>query len=60
VRTYLDTAAELRFTTQKHGTVIDIGGGSATGGMVVLGWTACIHSDGTVDHSPGPADLQLD
>jgi hypothetical protein len=54
VHSYTDTATELRFAAQKEGSAIDIGAGTANGGMVVLGWTACVDSDGTVDRRPLP------
>jgi hypothetical protein len=52
LQTSADTPTELRMWAQKDGTVIEIAGGSTRGAMVVNGSTACVNSDGTVDHRP--------
>lgn len=52
LQTSANTPTELRIFAQKDGTVIEIAGGNTTGAMTVNGSTACVGSDGTVDHNP--------
>ncbi len=50
VATHLDTATDLELTIQKGGAVISINAGSTGGGLAVVGDSACVNADGTVDH----------
>jgi hypothetical protein len=51
-RTDLDDGSELMLTLQKDGTAIGINAGSTGGGLAVVGDSACVNADGTVDHRP--------
>ena len=52
VATHLDTATDLELTIQKDGAVISINAWSSGGGLAVVGDSACVNADGTVDHRP--------
>jgi hypothetical protein len=51
-RTDLDDGSELMLTLQKDGTAIGINAESTGGGLAVVGDSACVNADGTVDRRP--------
>jgi hypothetical protein len=52
VGTHRDDGANLELTIQKDGAVISINAESTGGGLAVVGDSACVNADGTVDHRP--------